>query len=241
MRTCVFLTVRSGSTFMRHMLMDGKKTVEGAPNPNILHTTPVATHYNEDYPKGHLVNDYLLKVAQVDGPEVYSFYIGLEAGPAFLNSLPGPKDDWRFVYILRDPRGKIESTIEWSRTRDLNPNRPSKEDIFVQECKYGKIRAASVLSMLGDSRFLVFPFEDIVKDPLNAFGKILEFGELKIDRKYYKKLVREWSLKSNSSFGDGGSGAINRWSHWTEDQKSYFKSVMGQELIDLGYETNQDW
>jgi len=109
------------------------------------------------------------------------------------------------------------------------------------ECGYCKIRAQSILAMKDDPRFRVFLFEDLVRDPLKAMAAMLEFGGLEMDAEWYDGLLRQWWERSNSSFGDHGAGSATRWHCWTSEQKRRFKALCGQELIDLGFEVDNDW
>lgn len=241
MRRVFFLsTARSGSTFMECMLrgeidttvlaLSGKDPEKMLlPAPVWLHTLPPrqCQFYGMN---GPCIDSLITQTRKADVAEAYSMRMPTTAGKAWFNSLG--EGDWKFIYLLRDPRNRIESACAG--------NPAVREMVFRQECAVAKTSIPYLLEMMNDPRFKAFRFEDLVVNPLEALKKMFLFAGFKLNVEFYKKLIPKWYKQSNSSFCDKGVGANERWLSWTPKEKEYFKKEVGSYLAKLSYEKDGD-
>lgn len=174
-----------------------------------------------------------------DIPEPYSkevFY-----GTRKLSSLPG---DWKFVNLVRDPRNRIESMLNIKG--GYEENRVEKEPMVYFEilCKSTHNMMRLVLdSNRNLENFKIFHFEDLVHDPLGTMRKVYSFLETELDEDFVinaHNFSQENVLKKHSSF-PGKKSFNERWLSWNSEKKDLFKKYASNELIELGYEEDNDW
>jgi hypothetical protein len=98
-------------------------------------------------------------------------------------------------------------------------------------------------------------FENLRADPKKEFMKILEFYEITLPMKQFD-IINEAS-KGKSNMGDNLKkapflpwalssnfrlGIVGGWKdHFTEENKRYFKNMVGDDLVRYGYENNNNW
>jgi hypothetical protein len=234
-RLCIFLVARCGSDFVRATL---------DPKRGELPTTPKCTSLLEDsFPGEYLPVDYIMKTPEIKegSREIYAYYVPTEASGEYLLPpyFPGDPKQWRFVYLLRDPRNRIVSYLNWGKVKEKDLSEKERGGEIDLICNAVKISTSGILEMSKDPRFTVLRFEDLVEDPTAEFARILRMINLKLDtKKFQQKLPL---FESNSSFGDKGTDSNNRWKALDKKSKALIKDSIGQEIIDLGYEKDLNW
>ena len=177
-----------------------------------------------------------------DIPSPYDVITPTRLGPSEISSLPG--DPWTVVSLVRDGRNQIESfrRLQGGIEEEYMKNNPG--DYFIALCKGFRNKARMAIDCNSLPFYRIFKFEDIIKDPVSTIGDMLCFCGLQSDPQFIKNaynLSREMkTYKQHSSFGNNPTGK-NRWNLWTLQEKSIFKDIAGNELIELGYEVNNDW
>jgi hypothetical protein len=203
----------------------------GSSVPNALRTTPIAWHLNENWPHGHLLNDYVFKYKNISRHEVYSFYVGADFSPAFLDYL-SKESEWHIVYLLRDPRSLIGSYMKW-QTPDIS-------DTLFQDLVYNsKKRMENIHKWSQYDNFHLFSFEDLIENPLNEFAKMLRVAGLEIYTSFYQRLISQWHQISNSSFDDKGQNGKNRYLFWSNERKRFARQYL--EEVMAGLKFHADW
>ncbi len=231
MRRILFLyTPRSGSGFLGNML---KGSLLDSLDPVWLHTEP--SNECMFFPGVDIVD---IPVQPLFNCEAFDFYAPASCSPDFYNNLPG--DDWKFVYLLRDPRNKLESAYKGALKHD---SEISYESVFLNEAQVFKTFVNDhFLGMKNDPRFKIFLFEDLIKNPGMVFGQIFSFCGLQADVDFYDNLASSWVQgRSNSSFDDKGNQANSRWSNWDFNKRERFNNLVGAELIQMGFESDNNW
>jgi hypothetical protein len=176
-------------------------------------------------------------------PEPYEVETGVRYGPNDLLSLPG--NDWKFIYFLRDARNQIESLrnlpggIEGEKQKD-NPT-----DYFELLCKAFRNRARMTIDSNNQlSNFIIIRFEDLVRSPIKTLSEAFSFSGLCLDQNFIKKSLAlsktKKTVEQHSSF-KSKKNINKRWSNWSKWEVDTFKSIAGNELIELGYEKDLNW
>jgi len=234
MRRVLFLmTSRSGSTFLSSLLA-GKPLADQGGSPSWLQTDPEhqCRLYHQATFDGCVIDDGIRKRPVVEGPEAYVWAPPAVLQRGFYDGLPG--DDWKFVYLMRDQRGRVES-----RCKKAGGDRAA---IFKEECAVSAAEMASVSEIMDDDNFLLLHFEDLVSDPMGTLAEVFRFVGFEMDAAFYKRLAKLPAGKySDSVYEDGGKGVSERWHSWTEEECNHFKVVAGEGLIRLGHEPDGRW
>ena len=102
-----------------------------------------------------------------------------------------------------------------------------------------------------DENILNFKYEDIMQDEEGTFRKIFSFYGFKEEAvSYCTRKAMEFSFSRQTENDDGKvnekthlrSGKLEQWrTEFSDSHKDYFKKLHGQDLIELGYESNFDW
>lgn len=227
-RLCIFLTARSGSSFVRYLFHEEIK------KPHYINSSPRALVVLEDsFPGQNASESYVRKIPEIEGKEIYPYYVPIGIGKKYLDTFPGRADQWRFAYILRDPRNRIASYLGWRRKKD------DETSHIERLCNSFKKTAAGLLEIREDNRFYLIAFENYIKDTFASTKYMLNLVGVEPDEEYFKNRIS--TARINSSFGDDGKGAGCRWQGWCEQRKGLVKSLIGQELISMGYEKDFGW
>ena len=105
------------------------------------------------------------------------------------------------------------------------------------------------------SQYLLVKFEDLKKDTRGTFGKVLDFYEIKMSDKNILKIIEQskgkGTMKENMNaaqilpWGHSSnfrSGKIGNWkSEFSDTHINRCKNLMGEILIELGYEKDLNW
>lgn len=223
-QTLFLITNRSGSSFIRIILAaSGRKDCE-------LPTTPPSHYFPEEFcPGKHIIADFIQQ-RDVTSPEIYSIYAGAEWGSNFYNSLRG--NSWKFIYLLRDPRNRAASMMEWGQNKGKSLD--EKNQIIQRIAEDTKVRAKALASMKNDARFKIFYFENLAVVPKDELQNMFSFAGLQISEPYLDSKIEEWKSRSNSSF-QNDQQVNDRWHNWTADQVELFKSIAYNEILSMGY------
>jgi hypothetical protein len=176
----------------------------------------------------------------VPGP--YDLPCETRYGPDELRAYPG---DWRFIYITRDGRNQIESLLNLPGGFEPERFKEDPKDYFEVVCKAWRNRARMALDNQAQmDNFKLFYFENFVADPVGTMSDMVEFAGFTPDREFiqrvYDLLTGRNMVKQHSSFGTLNN-LNQRWHTWEKWQKETFHEIAGKELVDLGYEENNDW
>lgn len=112
-------------------------------------------------------------------------------------------------------------------------------------------RFAPYMSWLDQPEVLTIHFEDLIQDRVQALNRIMDhflvrvpLQTLRLRSAQPRQMILEsleLSINPNRSptFRSGKTGEWKK--HFTDEHKKIFKSIAGDLLIRLGYETNSDW
>ena len=111
------------------------------------------------------------------------------------------------------------------------------------------------ISKNNDNFVLLIKFEDLIKNTEVEFSKILKFYEISLDQNLIQKIITNtkgkknmvknledsrilpWAMSSNYR-----SGKIGNWKNeFSAENMSKAKKLLGESLIELGYEDNLNW
>jgi len=153
--------------------------------------------------------------------------------------------DWKFGVMMRDPRNHLES-VRNTPGEQQNPHQVrDRRNYFVTLCMSFRNRARVVLDCVSElSNYKVFKFEDLKRDTLGTLRQVFEFVGVVLDEDALSNAIE---LESQSFVEDDRSSfatadrRFTRWESWTQEEVGIFKSIMGQELIELGYENDDKW
>tara|TARA_Y100000310_G_scaffold241139_1_gene245044 strand:- start:1463 stop:2224 length:762 start_codon:yes stop_codon:yes gene_type:complete len=162
-------------------------------------------------------------------------------GPKELAKLEG---DWRFAVQIRDPRSQIES-VRRTAGEQVNPQQvEDPENYFIALCKGARNRYRIVLDCMEMDNYYCYKFEDLIEEPLETVNGLFRFYGLQMDTEAVTRSIdlnRKSSFKDSHSSFNKSSGCLNRFETWTRREKDIFKEIAGKELIELGYEGNEEW
>lgn len=181
-----------------------------------------------------------LTSAKVPGP--YALQTPVRYGPDEIQALPG--DDWRVVHLVRDGRNQVSSTFKFHGGRETRKRKEDPHDYFKALCKGFRNRARMAIdcnSLL--SNFKLVKFEHLFMDPIGTMKEMYAFIGLDLDEDFIGKAAgraRAGGWTGHSSFGSSG-GMNQRWKDWAPWQVKAFKKIAGRELVELGYETSENW
>lgn len=166
------------------------------------------------------------------------------------------------LFIYRDPRDQLISSIFYAvdihkqhaqhdyyssismderiKTAILGRKVPGLEFLPSIRVQYDRI-----LGWLTTPGMLSFQFEDLVNDPRPQLERLLDFLETKnipiqVDRETALKTILDAIQPEKSpTFRKGKSGGWR--DHFSDKHIQIFKDATGDLLIELGYETDNDW
>ena len=108
-----------------------------------------------------------------------------------------------------------------------------------------RVQYDRILGWLPNPGILPFHFEDLINDPRPQLERLLDFLETKhlpiqVDRETAIQTILE-AIKPEKSptFRKGKTGGWRN--HFSDEHKQIFKDITGDLLIELGYETDNDW
>ena len=108
-----------------------------------------------------------------------------------------------------------------------------------------RVQYDRILGWLSNPGMLAFRFEDLINDPRPQLDLLLDFLETKqvpfqVDRETAIQTILEAIQPEKSpTFRKGKSGGWRN--HFSDEHKQIFKDITGDLLIELGYETDNDW
>jgi hypothetical protein len=181
------------------------------------------------------------KASGVPGP--YDVETPVRFGPDELRALSG--GNWKFVYVIRDGRNQMESLRNLPGGIEMEKHTADPKDYFLVLCKAFRNRARLAIDCRSQlDSFAIFRFEDFVSDYVRWMQNVYEYLDLSLDVGFVQR-AREIVLSSSaprrhSSFGAQGD-SNKRWLSWTPWERQVFKEIAGKELIELGYETSENW
>lgn len=237
---------RSGSHFMQAMLRgDIDNTfVPGTfsyainlPAPVWLHTDPpeqcLFYGVNDAVNK---IDDLVYKPRNITIPESYSRHADYSDTTEQIDKLP--QDDWIIFFIYRDPRNRIESLLKRAASQ---PDCLPRRDLWPMLIERDEKLTHGVLKMRKDPRFHYIDFDTLFDDPIKGLISMFDTIGYKLNIPLYEKLIPAWHDRHNSSYSDKGRERRHRWQTWTQAEKQYFASKIGDQLIQLGYEKDDSW
>lgn len=149
----------------------------------------------------------------------------------------------KYVSLVRDGRNQIESLRNFKGGVEERLNKENPEDYFRVLCKGFRNRSRIALDNQSKNKnYRIFKYENLIQNPkltcLNIFSFLgLTLDEARVEQNLGK--MTKGVSGTHSSFG--GERNEQRWTKWTSDEKSVFKQIAGNELIELGYESNFNW
>jgi len=168
-----------------------------------------------------------------------------------------------FYFILRDPRDVVVSHVHY--VTDMEPNHILHQYYKEELSNFDERLSASIqgrpelgidfpnirqrfepfMTWLDQPDVLTVRYEDFILDRHAALAQVLDFA---LQRGFPLRVERQIALNRLENSIDPQrsptfrSGKIGGWeSQFTQAHKQLFKSVSGDLLLRLGYETNNDW
>ena len=166
------------------------------------------------------------------------------------------------LFIYRDPRDQLISSIFYAV--DIHKQHAQHEfyasismDERVKTAICGRdvpgleflpsirVQYDRILGWLSNPGILPFHFEDLINDPRPQLERLLDFLETKhlpiqVDRETAIQTILEAIQPEKSpTFRKGKTGGWRN--HFSDEHKQIFKDITGDLLIELGYETDNDW
>ena len=157
----------------------------------------------------------------------------------------------RFVHMIRDGRDTACSLKHFPNTRvvegeviKLDTNNPLNECIqrWVHDVRKG-------IEWRRDPRYMEVKYEDLVSEPEKTIREVLDFLNEPWDENVLNYHQIQSSSRSKEKIPQNISAqkpiyksAYGRWKNeFTEEDKTLFKNLAGDLLIELGYEKDNDW
>jgi len=155
-----------------------------------------------------------------------------------------------YLIIYRDLRDASVSHVHYVKRTKWHPEYPeySKKNIQEGLVHFGETLLPEWRNWIESwkqnrdlDRSIIVKYEDMKKNPVLVFGKILKCFDLPADN--IEKIIDENrfdKMKKKSSFFR--KGTTGDWiNHFDEEAKSIFKKEIGEFLIEEGYETGLEW
>ena len=166
------------------------------------------------------------------------------------------------LFIYRDPRDQLISSIFYAV--DIHKQH-AQHEFYASISMDERVKAAicgrdvpgleflpsirvqydRILGWLSNPDMLAFRFEDLRNDPRTQLECLLDFLETKqvpfqVDRETAIQTILEAIQPEKSpTFRKGKTGGWRN--HFSDEHKQIFKDITGDLLIELGYETDNDW
>jgi hypothetical protein len=167
----------------------------------------------------------------------------------------------RAFVVIRDPRDTLVSwyfSLKYSHpenfagirdTRAMLQNAPTAEGmaILLREHLFD---AVAIQSTWVEDGATIFRYEDLVADPHEAFGKMLNFCGISPPEATLRTIVEANDFRAVSGREPGEEdvqahlrkGIVGDWqNHFCRRIKALFKSRYGEALIRMGYERDGNW
>ena len=156
----------------------------------------------------------------------------------------------RMLLVVRDGRDVCESMVQSGFV-----------DSYENTFELWKRNAQSMLDFLGPlkgqaeaSRIHLVRYEDAVADPDLVMGSVIEWLGLEI-KKYKFDNLKFLPVVGSSELGKTSTGVFEyktvakpagfnpfkRWKNWSAERKDSFKRIANEQLVELGYESGDDW
>lgn len=139
--------------------------------------------------------------------------------------------DAQFIYMKRDGRSVARSLVDFVKKQEIDAGAATWK-------RYTESALAFSDSSRGD-RMLTVSYESVVRDPVAAMTRILEFVGVP-DESDCAAFISDRS-PINSSFAGNPADPTVRWHDWTEDQRRQFDAVAGDLLIEAGFTPDRRW
>jgi hypothetical protein len=247
-RVLLMIRERTGSTLLTSMFLskngqwNGKnqpKDFGEIPHPAVIQTIPEGElHYH------HTDASFGWANILSDTPEVNTVYRYMPSSIipiSFLDNMPG--DNWKFVYLFRNPKNKLASIVKRGTPDSAAPNLTEEDRLALRKRMFEHETIAmhheckSVLELQADPRVYVCRFENLIQDPAGEFEKICNFIGVQIDKPFYQSLSEKQAAEyTNTSFRDNGKNSNKRWDYFTEEELKFLDLQIGDFLQKLGYE-----
>lgn len=185
-----------------------------------------------------------------------------------VHAIPGviefiANNPFAFFFILRDPRDVVVSHVHY--VTDMEPNHIHHQYYTEELSSFDERLSASIqgrpelgidfpdirqrfepfMAWLDQPNVLTLRYEEFILDRQASLAKVLDFA---VQRAFPLRVERQVALDRLESSIDPQrsptfrSGKIGGWeSRFTPAHKQLFKSISGDLLIRLGYETKNEW
>lgn len=175
-------------------------------------------------------------------------------------------NEYRGFHIVRDPRDVVISgyfSHKYSHPIDgpwgqafLVDHRKWLLSVSEEEGIMKEIDIAFALKTFQSWRFddpniMEIKFEELLKYPLEYFERIFDFLQLPVKSRLLARVVRQEGFQRRTGGRKPGQedvhshlrkGVHGDWkNYFTEDHKIYFKKKWGNMVVDLGYESHNNW
>ncbi|WP_299276302.1 sulfotransferase [uncultured Psychroserpens sp.] len=169
----------------------------------------------------------------------------------------------QIAVICRDGRDNVISSVRASNDKrtwhDFKIKLKKKFNYFsgrsfINHSKQWAKTANYISAIQSNDQVELFRYEDLNDSKVNI-SKLLEHYKLEVDDGILDRCLNAPVV--GSSFGIASNAMVkpnwkpdtdkskfkfsNKWNHWKFIKKTVFKSIAGQQLINLGYEENKSW
>jgi protein-tyrosine sulfotransferase len=142
----------------------------------------------------------------------------------------------RFVHVFRDGR---DVACSLRRQDWMKPRERGSADAIARCAAYWVERVSLRHAGTGDPRYAEVRYEDLVRDPAATLRSLLAFLELDWSDRV---LTSDAKSHSDPAAGPAFASSVGRWrTELSEPEIATVKSIAGELLIELGYETNDAW
>ena len=243
-RTLIITHEKRGSTFLMSMLFGepgefafNERQFKEREFPIWLNTVPPqqCKFYYHGETRYRQLEDRIYARPVVDTPEAYTWVSPADLSSCFYDNLPG--NEWRFIYLLRDPRNTMTSLATRSKLTGSQ-----LEMMFTTQCGYFKAELRGINEMKNDPRFYLLRFEPFIVRPVDTMIEMFQHMDLQIDRNLYQDIADKYTEGYiNTSFNDNGQGSRRRWDSWSDEWRTHYNHEVGPGLQALGVQEYLEW
>ena len=181
----------------------------------------------------------------LDIPGPYADPSPMKWSPVELSSLPA-SNQYKFVNLIRDGRNQVSSLYGIKGGIEERFRNEDPRDFFLSCCKAFRNKARIALDCARTLKnYKIYTFEEMTNRPVEAISRMMKFFGYNANMEFLKEQeIRFFEQKKaplkHSSFKDN-SQMNARWTTWEDWQVDAFKKIAGRELVELGYEKDDNW
>jgi hypothetical protein len=165
-----------------------------------------------------------------------------------------------YLIMYRDLRDVAVSHVFYVQRTPWHPEHPAYKGLSIEDGlhRFGETLLPEFVNWIRSwhsnrdpEKSLVVRYEELLADTTATFREVARLFELQDDLDTIESIVEAHRFENLSGGRDRGEdaddsffrkGVSGDWqNHFTPQLKTQYKEVVGQALIDFGYETDMDW